>query len=299
MEIARSRFEITRHALRTAGPYLLIEILLPGGSLMAAMLYLYRRKYAKTSSERELFVRPMRTFLARFLATACFALAGCGGSALLKEVQPLESSKPVAEGKDDRIHAVIDTVILRNGAGAWARDAEWHEYLIRIRALSDESLEIREVAIFDALDHRIEPRSDRGQLVDGTREMERRYEQSGKVVPKRGTPRIAASVAQAIFSGPVGLLAVGVALPIYGVARLAENAQIDSEIQRRRTTLPVALPSGAEASVDLFFPTTPQSARTQVVYADRHGEHRLDIDTRQALAERQPPPPTLVSRVER
>ena len=111
------------------------------------------------------------------LAAASVTLAGCGGTARLKEPQPLESSRPPAAAKDDRILASIDTVILRNGDGAWARDAEWDEYHIRIRALSDEAVEIREIAIFDALDQRIEARTDRGDLVDGTREIEQRYQQ--------------------------------------------------------------------------------------------------------------------------
>ena len=58
------------------------------------------------------------------LAAAAVNLAGCGGSAMLKEPQPLVSSTPLAEAKDDRILASIDTVIFRNGPGAWARDAE-------------------------------------------------------------------------------------------------------------------------------------------------------------------------------
>jgi len=47
MKIVRSRFEATREALQKVGPYLLIEVILPGGSLVAAMLYLYRRRQAK------------------------------------------------------------------------------------------------------------------------------------------------------------------------------------------------------------------------------------------------------------
>src|SRR6266849_3561433 len=144
METVRSRFEITRQVLQKAGPYLLIEVLLPGGSLVAAMLYLYRRKRAKASGASESLVGPMRVFLARVLAAGCVALAGCGGPALVRQAQPLESSAPLAEAKDERIRVAIDTVILRNGPGAWARDAEWDEYLIRIRALSDESVEIRQ-----------------------------------------------------------------------------------------------------------------------------------------------------------
>ena len=86
-------------------------------------------------------------------------------------------------------------------------------------------------------------------------------------------------------------------LAISGVTDLVGNAQVDSEIQRRRTTLPVALPGGAEATVDLYFPIAPQSGRTQIVYVDRHGEHRLDIDTRQARVELERPP-TLVFRAD-
>jgi TonB family protein len=255
------------------------------------------------------------------VVAACLTLAGCGGAALLKEARPLESPKSLAEAKDGRILASIETVIVVNGPGSWAHDADWDEYLIRIRALSDEPMEIREIAIFDALDHRVEPGSDRGDLMAAARETERRYEQSGKLV-RGGGPNgwviagaavgggailagstVPFSLAAGATAGPAIIavaaplvLGVAVAYAGAGVVRLVNNSQVNSEIQRRRTTLPVALPRGAEASVDLFFPLTPLSGRTQVVYVDRHGEHRLDIDTRQALMDLDPAP-TLVSSV--
>ncbi len=259
-------------------------------------------------------------YLVRLLAAACVIVAECACAATLGEAQLLESSRPLAEGNDGRIHASIDRVILRNAPDAWVRDAEWDEYLIRIRALSDEPVEIREVTIFDAFDHRIAPRADRGELVDGTREIEHRYKQSGELVRGRGSNGwvtvgvilVAAGVAMAVGSGPsngflaggsapaAGLaLAGGLLLADAGAASLVNNAKVNREIQLRTTTLPVALPRGMETSVDLFFPLTPQSRRTQIVYADRHGEHRLDIDTRQALKELElevDPPPTVASR---
>jgi TonB family protein len=78
----------------------------------------------------------------------------------------------------------------------------------------------------------------------------------------------------------VGAVAV---LAGVGVVRLVNNAEVDNEIKRRSTSLPLVVQPGTEASLDLFFPLTPLSARTQVVYVDRKGEHRLDIDTRQML----------------
>ena len=44
MEIVIALIEIVRRLMRDAGPYLLIEILLPGGSLLAVALFLYRRR---------------------------------------------------------------------------------------------------------------------------------------------------------------------------------------------------------------------------------------------------------------
>ena len=259
-------------------------------------------------------------FLAHLLAAACVSLAGCGGTALLnKEARPLESSRPLAEAKDERVLVSIESVILRNGAGSWASDADWDEYLIRIRSFSDEPVEIREVAIFDALDQRIAPRSDRGELVDGTREIEQRYAKSGQLVRAReggggwvgtGAGMVTSAAGGAALTAPAGfaglatvsaaaLVVTGVGVVFAGadVMRLVNNAKVNSEIKRRQTAFPVALPGGAEASVDLFFPLTPLSGRTQVVYADRHGEHRLDIDTRVALTELDPPP-VLVTRHE-
>lgn len=255
-------------------------------------------------------------FLVRLFAAACVTLAGCVGPELLKEAQSLESSMSVAEAKDERILASIEAVILRNGAGTWALDAAWDEYRIRIRSLSDEPVKIREVAIFDALDHRIESRSTCGELEDATRETERRYAQSGRLAKARwGNGWVVAGVggigvaSPAVYSVPSamvdGMAVAGAILaPLdvtgisrgfvgAGVKRLLNNAKINSEIKRRRTALPFTLPRGADTSVDIFFPITPLSGRTQVVYADRHGEHRLDIDTRQALEALEPTPTIL------
>ncbi|TMH33869.1 MAG: hypothetical protein E6H63_00165 [Betaproteobacteria bacterium] len=44
MEIVVAIIEIVRRLARGMGPYLLVEILLPGGSLLALALFLYRRR---------------------------------------------------------------------------------------------------------------------------------------------------------------------------------------------------------------------------------------------------------------
>ena len=253
------------------------------------------------------------------VVAACVSFTGCAGPVILKEARPLESSKPVAEAKDERILASIETIIFRNGAGAWASDADWDEYLIRIHAQSDEPVEIREIAIFDALDHRVESRTSRGELADGSREIERRYEESGQLVRTSdvngwavvgigmtgagGISIIAAlpggfasaSTAAAGAAGAVVILGAGVVAAGAGVMRLVNNAEVNNEIKRRQTTLPVMVQRGSPVVVDLFYPLTPLSRSARIVYGDRNGEHRLDIHMRQEPIDINPPPVLLFS----
>jgi hypothetical protein len=44
MKTLTRRFEAISRWTRTLGPYLLIEVLLPGGSMIALLLFLYRRR---------------------------------------------------------------------------------------------------------------------------------------------------------------------------------------------------------------------------------------------------------------
>lgn len=246
--------------------------------------------------------------------------AGCAGPALLREARAPLTSLPAASAEDPRVRATVEAIVLRNNALAWSRDAEWDEYVIRIRSLSSEPLEIRGVAIFDALDHRLESRSERNELVDGTRETELRYEKSGKVVRTAaasgwavsgavvgGAAVAAGATAPGILVGGAATLAVAVPIALgvglafagAGVKRVIDNAQVQGEIKRRASLLPVTLQPGAETRLDMFFPSAPLSSHAEVVYADRRGEHRLDIGTREALQELEwEAPPTLVSRVD-
>jgi hypothetical protein len=47
MEIVMIGVEILRRVFCRCGPYLFVELVLPGGTLLALLVYLYRRQAAK------------------------------------------------------------------------------------------------------------------------------------------------------------------------------------------------------------------------------------------------------------
>ncbi len=237
-------------------------------------------------------------------------LTGCGGTKVLKEPQPLQLEHVLATGADADIEVYLDWVIVRDGPGTWARNADWDEYLLRVRNRSGQSLSIENVTVIDSLQTRVESRSSRKQLVKGSKATARRYRDSDlRVKAGRGadTLIVAGATATAVgvvsasavaygatLSGPAsvgaagaavsGLVLLGPAIAVGGIARGINNNAVNNEIERRQTILPLGVPPGHEASLDLFFPLAPSPVMVELVYADDSGRrHTIIIDTSAVL----------------
>ena len=125
-------------------------------------------------------------FSIAFLLSAC-AIAGCGGTKVLKEPQPIQTTQPLAANSDQRVAATLDWVIVRDGPGTWAKNADWDEYLLRVNNRTDQPIIVTQVIVVDSLDTRIEPQPGRKQLVKSSKKTARRYKESGvKVKAGRG-----------------------------------------------------------------------------------------------------------------
>jgi len=237
-------------------------------------------------------------------------LTGCGGTKVLKEPQPVQLENPLAVTADARMTAALDWVIVRDGPGTWAKNADWDEYLLRVRNQSDQPLSIVGLTVVDSLQTRVESRSGRKQLVKGSKETARRYRDSGLQVKAgrgaatmivAGTAATAVGVASAyaaaygaILSGGTsvgtagtvasGLIVLGPALAVGGIMRAANNSAVHTEMEKRQTILPLDVPAGQELSLDVFFPLAPSPVMIELVYADDAGRrHTVTIDTRAVL----------------
>ena len=237
------------------------------------------------------------------------SLFGCGGTKVLKESQPVQITRPLGVASDQQNTATLDWVIIRNGPGTWAKNADWDEYLLRVSNQSDQPITVTRIIAVDSLDTQVVPEHGRKQLVKSSKDTVRRYKGSGiKVKAGRGagtmlvagaavtTVGVGAAYASAygaLMSGGTaagtagaaagGLLLLGPALAVGGIVRGVNNSKVNKEIELRQTTLPVEIPAGDEIGLNVFFPLTPSPKRVELTYTDVAGEHDLIIDTSVAL----------------
>jgi hypothetical protein len=245
-----------------------------------------------------------------FLAVALSLCACGGGTKLVKHPAPAPTQAALSEASDQRISASLDWVIVRDGPGTWAKNADWDEYLIRVVNASPEPVRITGVAVFDSLGTRIEPRSDRKQLVKGSKQSVKRYRDSGLEVKAGmgGAGLVAAGAAagiagygvaigtasSALLSGGTtaagGVAAASVLIlaapvfAVFGVVRAVHNSEVNSEIELRHAVLPTDLPTAQTVSLHIFFPLAPSPRHVELAYEDAEGQHLLEIDTGTALA---------------
>lgn len=230
-------------------------------------------------------------------------MLACGGSKVLKYPEPLVHVHPLTANADSIVTAQLDWVIVRDGPGTWAKNADWDEYLLTVQNLADEPIRITEIAVYDSLDTRLTGSANRKKLVKASRETARRYKDSDIRVKAGvgGTALLAAggasyvaanAMAAAVLSGSagagtagaaIGAVALAPVLMVGGVVRSVRNDRVSQEIVKRHTALPADVASREQQSLVVFFPLSPSPKRVELVYEHSGAVQRLSIDTREIL----------------
>lgn len=237
-----------------------------------------------------------------FVLGTC-VLAGCGGTKLLREPEPLVVEQALATAFDQQVAATLDWAIVRDGPGTWAKNVDWDEYLIRVQNLSDDSILVTSIAVLDSLGTRIESRENRNQLVKGTKETRRRYKGEGLKVKAgvgagtmmivgaaTGAAAVSVGSAVAVVGGTellagaaLGGLVLAPVLAVGGVMRGVNNSKVNKQIESRQALLPIVLQAEKETSLNVFFPLAPSPRQVEITYVDSQGERTLIIDTHAVL----------------
>jgi len=148
---------------------------------------------------------PLANFYKRsFLIVLCSGLIGCGGTKVLEEPVPISLGPPLAASTNDQLTVSLDWVIVRDGPGSWARNADWDEYLIRFENRYPAAVSIRDIAVYDSTLTRQQSMGERKALVAASRRTARRY--AGQGVEVKAGMGGGALIAAGVVGGIVYLL---------------------------------------------------------------------------------------------
>ncbi len=243
------------------------------------------------------------------LVSLLTALPGCGGTKILKEPQPLELTNELASTANEQISVTLDWVIVRDGPGTWAKNADWDEYLLTVVNQSESEIQILDVAVVDSLETRLASSSRRKLLVKESKKTAKRYKGSnlkvkagfgagtmfatGAGIAVVGTAAAYGAATAALASGTAtaggaaiatsGVVLLAPVLIVGGIVRASNNSRVSQEIEARHTELPLTVLSGNTSSLVLFFPLAPSPRQVEITYAGRNGAQTLIVDTSEAL----------------
>ena len=115
-----------------------------------------------------------------FFALLCIGYAGYGSSEPDQAATySIEVEKPLAATADENLEVDLIWVIVRNGPGSWAEDADWDEYIFRFTNRSDSSLRLATVYLHDSLDTALQTNGRRRELIKQSKQSVKRYDREG------------------------------------------------------------------------------------------------------------------------
>ena len=239
-------------------------------------------------------------------------LAGCAGTKVLDEPTLPPDRNPLAVARDRATTATLDWVIVRDGPGTWAKNADWDQYLLRLENRSTTDLRITEVYVEDSMGTKVFPGRDRKGLIAGSKQAADRYQDADiKVKGGTGTAVMAATVMGTTLVGGsvvgVGLAytsfaslfgistsfgaavtAAGAGLVLVGPAMVIRNRRnqrkVDARIQDIRSRLPFPVEAGMVKRAALFFPISPSPRHIVISYRQGESTQTLRLETRESLA---------------
>lgn len=234
------------------------------------------------------------------MAVFCVLITGCGGSKVLKEAVPVASIEPLAYAADGSLEVSLDLVVVRDGPGTWAKNADWDEYRLRVSNFRGTSVEVKGIVVHDLTGTPVMSSNHRKTLVKESKAVAERYNDQGVVVVSGiGTAGVVAGAAvtttvalttavAAPMAGGAAVVGAGVLFaPVLitgGVIKGVNNGKVSREIEARSTNLPFSVRNGEIAELTAFFPLTVSPTRVELIYLEEGQEKSIFIDTAEQLA---------------
>ena len=232
-----------------------------------------------------------------------FAIYGCaGGSKILKEPESFEPKQPIGLWSDSVIAVALDWIVVRDGPGTWATNANWDQYIFRIENLSGSTVSITNVHLVDLMGRKVTMLADRKELLAASKSTVNQYKDIElKVQEGAGSATMTAAVVggtvvggTAALMGSIGtMLGVGggaalttgglivvAAAPVILLSQMSARGAVDRKIKALHSKLPQGITQGKSQRFDLFFPISPSPQKVVVEYVDAAGLNTsIELDT--------------------
>lgn len=167
----------------------------------------------------------------------------------------------------------LESVIIFKGPGSWKREARWDEYVVQITNRGDQPMTLESAVLTDLQGSPQFPGAEPWALEKQSYTNWEKYGRKGvKLAAGAGVvmlygAAVEASAAGSILAGgaTTGAVAFLEVVPIIAVVDIGvvavmnhnNKAAVQKEFDRRRLTLPRAVPVGTVAVGSIFYPMTP------------------------------------------
>ncbi len=235
------------------------------------------------------------------------AISGCGGAKIKNQKKVIalqEQRQSLAITSDSKLSVALDWVLVRNSPESWAKNADWDEYIFRLKAQPGHQVQITDIVVYDSLGTRLSHLDDRAELKKASKQNVRKYKKEKlSVKPGAGAAIITAGATGAILGatyisvasvgagagalgGIVAASTIALITPLFiagGIVRGVNHHQVTKEIRQIATAFPISVDAIESKEAHLFYPFAPSPNHIEITYSDNQGSHKLNIDTKQAL----------------
>lgn len=249
-------------------------------------------------------VKPVNKCSYFLLTVLSIVLVNCGGTKILKDPVPFVLEQSLATTANMDLAVTLDWVIVRDGPGTWARNADWDEYLVRLENLTATDIQITDIAVYDSTSVRQQTAGSRKTLVDASRINAKRYKSQGvQIKAGLGSEALMAAgmvggiaalnaggavlyMSSAAAATTLGVLIAAPALVAGGVVKSVNQNRVNDQIILRQAMLPLTVGPDVPLGLNLFYPLSPSPLSLEVIYlvADDPAQQILKLDISTPLA---------------
>lgn len=242
--------------------------------------------------------RAFRASVARilFIGLALLASTACmPKSRMVREDKLVDPGAPLglSAAGPDGLAIDVRHVIVRNGPGTWAKDADWDEYVLDLSNAGPTAVRVAGIRLYTQGLEPESPTVSREELEGGRRANLRILKGTGVIVGVGLVAPVvlvgasgggagmagAALAAQAVVMIiPVALIAGGVYVIGGAVRESKDKKLIDAELASRGVMLPLDLAPGESRRVSVFFPVSPAPQRLIAQVGAPGTEREVEID---------------------